>query len=243
MSTSLPPDCPPEFDVDTSGGAPLDDKATLNRLHDLLQMRDILTQFARKAYDAQTRADEKVQTQQRQTRKVLQTMVLVIDELRRLVEDARRNQPLQETMADAEEPESSGPRPGEKSTAEASSCEPSLAGPRPWWWPFGGGRSSEPSAAPSREGPANGTNEWLNAFCRLLGLALNKLESLEIHHVPLLGQDLKTLTYEGQSVKSWVSIKNRAEDGQLVVKEEIRGLWVSRHANQVTPVLNGEVLV
>jgi hypothetical protein len=61
--------------------------------------------------------------------------------------------------------------------------------------------------------------------------------------VPLLGKELKDLSFEGQSVKAWVSVKNKPRGNNLVVTEEIRGLWVAKRGGQLVPVQRGEVLV
>lgn len=237
MTMPLPPGCPPEFDVDTAGAAPVNDAATLNRLHDLLMMRDTLVQVARKAYEVQTKAEEKVQGAQRQTRKMLQTTVGIIDELRRLVADAQR------ILA---QPGEGGVPRGE--SAPPAQPKPAIAGGGGWFgWLVPWSRGTAP--APKETAPARpsaspaGAGDWLGAFDRLLAFAMNKLEDLKIHHVPLLDQDLKTLAFEGQPVKGWVAIKNQAQDGRLIVKREIRGLWVSGQGKAMEPVLKGEVLV
>ncbi len=85
--------------------------------------------------------------------------------------------------------------------------------------------------------------EWLAAFRRLFHQAENTLDNLGIHHVALQGQDLKTLEYEGQLVKSWVGVKNDPKGGDLVIKEVIRGLWVTKENSKLKPVQRGEVLV
>ncbi|MGF1581462.1 MAG: hypothetical protein ACFCD0_19220 [Gemmataceae bacterium] len=85
--------------------------------------------------------------------------------------------------------------------------------------------------------------EWLAAFRRLFHQAQNTLENLGIHHVALQGQNLKTLEFEGQLVKSWVGVQNEPKGAELVVREVIRGLWVLKDTDKLKPVQRGEVLV
>ena len=86
--------------------------------------------------------------------------------------------------------------------------------------------------------------EWLGALLRLWKSARGDLEGVGIHHVPLLGHDLREVRFEDQPIKQFVAVKNTPPaGGQLVVNKEIRGLWVIHKKDQLTVLQRGEVTV
>jgi hypothetical protein len=221
----------PEFAVNTSEAACADENSVLDRLEYLLTLREMLTSEARKAYEAQSHADETVQTAQKQARKILVVVVDIIDDLKRLIGDAQRN--LSRPAPSTEDTKLLVAKPLPK---ESSWWQGAIS-----WFTW-----SKPEVDPIPETPPapvkDPNREWLETFGRLQSKALNELEKCKIHNVPLLGEDLKTLAFAGNLVKNWVAIKNRPLDGQLVVKEEIRGLWV-HHGKNVELIQRGEVTV
>lgn len=98
-----------------------------------------------------------------------------------------------------------------------------------------------------RRRPAGSDNdvatEWIKAMQRSVDSAMNKLESIGIVHIELVGKDLRDLVYEKQPLKAWVSAKNKPKGEKLIVKEELQGLWVTRIEDQLIPVQRGEVML
>jgi hypothetical protein len=84
--------------------------------------------------------------------------------------------------------------------------------------------------------------EWFDVFQRIIAMATDKLEAMDVACVPLLGQDLQALEYEGQPVLRWVSVKKRTSENRLIVTDEILGLWVGKIGGKLTPIQRGEVI-
>ncbi len=351
---------PDEFQVDTSAARPLNAAEALNHLQDIWGMQALLRRVSRTAYELKCKAEDQNDAEQKKTREVIKTTVTVIDELRRLVEDARRN--LAELEAPAAAPEPTVPAtpapltdaPAVVATVVVPPADPAAVAVAPavaalnppvaedpntggfWGWigallrpqasqvpteaippqiqtpaeeaasrtdlksvpqettdlksvPQEGrtdlksvpqettdlksvpqeGRTDLKSvpqettdlksvpqegrtdlkSVPQDDSPppltaAQVAREWFDAFGRLVTWAIRELESRDVYHVPLIGEDLRTAKLEdGQAIKRWVAVKNQATDGRLVVAKEIRGLWVARWGGKLIPVQNGEVLV
>ena len=60
----------------------------------------------------------------------------------------------------------------------------------------------------------------MNAIRLSVKSAANRLESIGVLHVDLLGKDLRSLEFEGQSLRGWVTAKNKPRSSRLVVKED-----------------------
>jgi hypothetical protein len=90
---------------------------------------------------------------------------------------------------------------------------------------------------------AEDARAWLGAFDKLVAHATARLEALDVHRVPLLGEDLRGLAFEGQPVKGWVSVLNRPDGEPPVIREESQGLWVLRQGGQLLLVQRGEAKV
>ncbi|OHB83162.1 MAG: hypothetical protein A2V98_05755 [Planctomycetes bacterium RBG_16_64_12] len=220
MTTSPDSGHPQEFEVDTSGARPLDPADGSIHLEQLLGFRDWLTRRERELSQQKRDADESHQTQRGQSLKIAATAVGIVDELRLLLADARRNlaerKPGSQTEQELKEPEKTTRRPG-------------LLG--------------RLFARRQSDTPPSGSAPWLLTFERLAATAINQLESQRIFHVPLRGQDLRDLSFRGQQVKRWVAVKNRPRQDKLVVTKEMRGLWVGELEGRLVPIQRGEVMV
>jgi hypothetical protein len=110
-----------------------------------------------------------------------------------------------------------------------------------------GARRQLSGEAPKAPGLADRTAEdaraWLSALERLQGLAIDRLEKLDVYRVPLLGQEHRSLVFEGQLVKGWVDVLNRPGEGPPIIQEERHGLWVARQNGRLVLVQRGQVVV
>lgn len=208
MPTSGNDDFPEEFRVDTSGAQVLSPHESSEHLEQLIGLRDFLANLHKKNHDLRIEQEEVQQAARKQTLKITQTAVSAVDELRRLLADARRN--LLQSEA-AEQPETGL-----------------------WGRLLGRGKSRPGTSAAS---------DWLGAIQRHLRSTIQQLERHEIYHVPLVGNDLRELSFQGQALKQWVAVKNRPRGDKLVVVKEYQGLWVGKIDDKIIPLQRGEVEV
>jgi hypothetical protein len=95
----------------------------------------------------------------------------------------------------------------------------------------------------SSDSKAEDARAWLGAFARLQSLAVDRLEKRDVHRVPLLGKDHRSLVFEGKLVKGWVDVLNRPGEGPPIIQEERHGLWVTRENGQLVLIQRGQVVV
>ena len=209
------------FAVDTSEARPQDGRATRNHLEDLLGLRGMVTRLSRRLHDLEVQTEESLQKQRKDLLKTAATAVGIVDELRLLVLDARGSF----SMGDEVEGLPASPSP------------PGRKGLRRWL-----GIGGVTPAAGERV-PSEAIEDWLNVFQRLVSSAVGRLVENGAHCVPLLGQDVRTLEYEGRLVKRWVSVKNHPRGDALIVTKELCGLWVRGKGKDLSLIQRGEVMV
>ena len=75
-------------------------------------------------------------------------------------------------------------------------------------------------------------------------MTCTRLESVGIHYIEVIGKNLKEVTFEDEPVVRMVSVKNKPQDeNQLIVTEEIQGLWITREDKKLIAIQRGEVIV
>jgi hypothetical protein len=82
-----------EFVIDTNGKKPLSPRQAVLQCEELLSLRGRLESLERQAFEYEVRQEESQRAAHRRWLKTLQTAVAIVDELRRLVDDTRRNLP------------------------------------------------------------------------------------------------------------------------------------------------------
>jgi len=217
--TTIDPDS--VFQVDTTDAKPLDPRDAKEHLEELFGLRGTITRLHRRMHELELRTEESLQDRRKQMLKVATTAVGIVDELRLLAADARRS--LDEH--------------GKTEDAEDGSDEKPASG-----W-FGWGGRPEKKSAGSNSADSTISEEWLGVFERLASAAIRQLEECGIHHVPLLGKDLRDLQFESQPLRRWVSVKNQPDGEERIVDKEILGLWLTRVDKQLVPIQRGEVTV
>lgn len=197
----------PPLHIDVTEAHPLDQDDAVNQLEELLGLRELLTRLMREAYHRDARLEELEQTTRNQFLRMAESIVGIVDELRRLIRQA-----------------SAAVGPEDKR-------------------PTGRGRLF---GRRRRRKQTQGTHvavDWIHSLERSIAAACDRLETLEVYHIDLPGKDLHELAFEGQRLKGWVSVGNKPTGQNLVVEEELQGLWVARLEGQIVPVQRGKVLV
>ncbi len=214
MNGKVPDDV---FAVDTSHAPTQQMCNTPDHLDDLLRMCEMYTSCKRELHELEMEAEASQQKHQRKARGVADTAVAIVDELRLLVRDARAG--LERAA-----------------TNEVSAEQPSNWLKRTISW----GKPDSPVARPDG---ADAWQDWLTAFERSVRSAIDRLDQIGMHHVPLIGQDVRVLKYNGRSMKRWISVKNPPSGEKLLVVKEMSGLWVENQGGDVALVQRGEVMV
>ena len=210
---------PDVFEIDTNVAEPVDKHDVPELMQQLWSLQASLTAHARQEFETVNRLEESEQTLKKEIRGIRKTVASIADELRNVMAAAEK------VLAVDGDTTSVGSPPSDSETQS-----------RGWLGRWFSGSHAKPP-------PPVMPPEWFDAFVRLWRLFCSRLEQAEIHYVPLLGRDLRDVTFDGQGVHRWVSVKNKPKNDQLIVNTEIQGLWIYRDGKRLEPIQRGEVTV